>query len=118
MVKSNEAHEGASDAPKEQFATDFEALKQSFGQLREDVTRILGTTLEVGKGGAESLKYRARHAAEVAAGEVKDYVHNGKEHIHESFDKLGHKIEERPLTSAAIALGIGFILGTILHSKR
>jgi hypothetical protein len=36
----------------------------------------------------------------------------------ESVEKLGQKIGERPLLSAAIALGIGFILAKLLTTKR
>ena len=36
----------------------------------------------------------------------------------ESFEKIGQKIGERPLLSAAIALGIGFVLAKLLTTRR
>jgi ElaB/YqjD/DUF883 family membrane-anchored ribosome-binding protein len=125
MHKTNDAQTEVSDDSKERFSSDFDQLKSSFAQLREDVSKLVGNTLGTGKSGAEMLKDRAAGAvgdlkdrAADAVGDLKDRVDDGKERIHESFDRLGKKISERPLTSAAIALGIGFLLARLLHPKR
>jgi ElaB/YqjD/DUF883 family membrane-anchored ribosome-binding protein len=114
MTKTNELDTENSETPNSRFASDFESLKGSFAQLRQDVTDLLGNTLGTGKSGAELLKARAS----AAVGGIEDRISDGKDHLLESFDSLGKKIGERPLLSAAIALGAGFVLARLLRSKR
>jgi ElaB/YqjD/DUF883 family membrane-anchored ribosome-binding protein len=114
MTKTSERHTDESSDPKEQFSSDFDTLKTSFVQLRDDVHKLLGDALGAGKSGAGAIKDRAADAV----GDLKDRIHDGKDHLRDSVDKLGKKIEERPLMSVAIALGIGFLLARLLHPKR
>jgi hypothetical protein len=53
-----------------------------------------------------------------AVGDLKNRILDGKDHMQDSMQKLGKKIEDRPLFSVVIALGIGYVLATLLHSKR
>jgi ElaB/YqjD/DUF883 family membrane-anchored ribosome-binding protein len=107
MTKTSQHHEPSTNARTRRFSSDLETLKGSFADLRDDVSRLLDNTLGTGKSGAGVLKDRAA----TAVGDLKD---RGAE----SVDKLGQKIGERPLLSAAIALGIGFILAKLLTTKR
>ncbi|MGD1276400.1 MAG: hypothetical protein ABR964_04155 [Tepidisphaeraceae bacterium] len=114
MTKTNEHHAEVKDEPKDRFSSDLETLKSSFAQLRDDVTKLLHNTFGTGKSGAEMLKDRAS----TAVVDLKDRVGEIKDCGVESVEKLGQKIGERPLLSAAIALGIGFILAKLLTTKR
>jgi hypothetical protein len=103
MTTANEQHLELQDEFKDRFSSDLQTLKASFGKLREDVSKILDNTLGTGKSGAGLLKDRVEHLR-----------HGGVE----SVEKIGHKIGERPLLSAAIALGIGFVLAKLITTKR
>ena len=114
MTKTNERHADESHESKEQFSSDFDTLKTSFVQLRDDVHKLLSDALGAGKTGAGAIKDRAADAVDG----LKDRVHDGKDRVQDSVEKFGKRIEQRPLISVAIALGIGFILARLLHPKR
>lgn len=114
MTKTNEHHAEDKDESKDHFSSDLESLKSSFAQLRDDVTRLLDNTLGTGKSGAEALKDRAAGAV----AEAKDRIEELKDGGAESCRKFEEKMSERPLLSAAIALGIGFFLARLLSARR
>jgi len=114
MTKTNEHHATANDESRDRFSSDLETLKSSFVQLRDDVTKLIDSTMGTGKSGAGMLKDRAS----TAVGDLTDRMGDLKDYGVESVEKLGQKIGERPLLSAAIALGIGFVLAKLLTTKR
>ena len=111
MTKTDEHHV---DEAKDRFSSDFETLKSSFAQLRDDVTQLLGNTLGTGKSGAGMIKDRAA----TAAVDLKDRLGDLKDYGVDSVEKYGQEIGKRPLLSVAIALGIGFVLAKLLTEKR
>lgn len=113
MAKISEDIGEEKDQASDRLHHDLESLKKSFGQMREDVTKLLGYVLETGKDGAGVVKARASSALD----DVKDCVGEFKDRGAESVEQLGKKIEENPLASTAIAFGIGFVLARLL-SKR
>ena len=114
MTETNKHHAEAKDEPKDRFSSDFKDLKSDFTQFREDITKLLADALGAGKNGAGMLKDRAS----TAVVDLKDRVGDLKDYGVESVEKIGQKIGERPLLSAAIALGIGFVLAKLLTTKR
>ena len=117
MTKTNEQPTDAKHEaldPRDNLASDLETLKTSFAQLRDDLSRLLDNTLDTGKNGAGRLKARA--AAGVV--DIEDRLADLKDRGGESLDKFGRKIGERPLLSAAIALGIGFVLARLFSPRR
>ena len=114
MIKTNERDAEAKVESQDRFSSDFETLKSSFAQLRDDVTNLLKNSVGTGKSGAGVLQNRAS----TAVVDLKDRLGDLKECGVESVEKIGQKIGERPLLSAAIALGIGFVLAKLLTTKR
>jgi ElaB/YqjD/DUF883 family membrane-anchored ribosome-binding protein len=113
MAKINDDIGDLKDEARDRLSRDLESLKNSFAQMREDVTKLLGHVLETGKDGAGVVKARASGAVD----DVKDCLGECKDRGVESVEQLGQKIGENPLASTAIAFGIGFILAKLL-SKR
>jgi ElaB/YqjD/DUF883 family membrane-anchored ribosome-binding protein len=107
MTETNEYHAEVKDEPRDRSPSDLDTLKSSFAQLRDDVIKLLHDTLGTGKSGALILKDRASSA-------VADVKDRGVE----SVEHFGRMIGERPLLSAAISLGIGFVLADLLTTKR
>jgi ElaB/YqjD/DUF883 family membrane-anchored ribosome-binding protein len=95
------------------FAADLESLKKSFGQLRSELTHLVGNAVGAGKSGAGALREKAHDAVDG----VKHGLGAIREKGSESFESLEQKIAERPLTTALIALGVGYMLGK-LFSRR
>jgi ElaB/YqjD/DUF883 family membrane-anchored ribosome-binding protein len=88
-------HPEAGDA----FASDLGDLKESFGQLRQDMQQLVRNALESGRSGARAVGKRAADAVDGLKG-----MGSG------SFDAVGEWVAERPLTAALIGLAAGFIL--------
>ena len=88
-------------------SADFEALFDELKQLRADLAKVAKVT--------ESL---VKHAG----GEATDFATEAGEQAWKkakgSFEDVTKQIEERPLGSAAIALGVGVLLGLIVSGRR
>lgn len=83
---------------------DFDALKADLAQLRNDIRGMSGHAVDAARTGVGAAKERVQHAAHAAADIAKDNV--------KSFEK---KIEDHPLQSVAIALGVGVLIGSLLR---
>lgn len=88
----------ATNAEKE-----LQELKQEFATLREELAGIGKTVSNLAHSAADEGRDRVRSAAE-----------RSRQQARETWGAFEHEIEERPMTSIAVALGIGFILGKLL----
>jgi len=102
MSKSNEQHAAVKEDSTDRFSSDFEELKSSFSQLREDVTTLLSNASGTAKSGAGMLKEQARNIK-----------HRGIESVEEVEDR----ISQRPLRSMAMAAGIGFLFALFMRRR-
>jgi ElaB/YqjD/DUF883 family membrane-anchored ribosome-binding protein len=82
---------------------ELEELKQEFARLRADMSEL-----------TETLKRLARSTAEEGRERLRSTAEQSREHARQRWDSIEREIEQRPMTSVAIALGIGFILGKLL----
>lgn len=78
-------------------------LKEDIARLREDLAKLVGTVGETAKAGLKG----ARADAGAAAGEAGDWAEA-------QYHNMRTCIREQPITSCAIAAGVGFVLGQIL----
>jgi ElaB/YqjD/DUF883 family membrane-anchored ribosome-binding protein len=86
---------------------DIEALQAEIKQLRADLAKLTETFRDVLRhGGAEAIN-RARESGEKLWGEAKKRAHGVTE-----------EIEEKPVTAAITAFGLGIILGMLFSSRR
>jgi ElaB/YqjD/DUF883 family membrane-anchored ribosome-binding protein len=113
MSKISDDSGDLKDEAGDRLSRDLDGLKNSFAQMREDVTKLLEHALDTGKHGAGVVKDRASSAVS----DVKDCLGEFKDRGVDSIEQIGQKIGENPLASTAIAFGIGFILAKLL-SKR
>jgi len=86
-------------------------LSQSVSQLQADVGTLLSHTMEAGKSGVGVLRTQAHQAMDGIKNRVADFKQAGADSIH----SVEGRIEESPFTSVVIAMGIGFILASVLH---
>jgi ElaB/YqjD/DUF883 family membrane-anchored ribosome-binding protein len=87
-------------------AADFDALKESVSQLRSDLDNLLSTAVGAGKSGVNALKESAA-----------DVVDGIKEQGQMAAGALEKRMSRNPLSTAAIAVGIGFILAKFMRRK-
>lgn len=115
---------GVKDEAKDRFADDIDGLKESFTQLKADLYKMFDDAVGTGKAGARvvgdhahqavgSAKEQAQWAYDRARKNARDMKDRGVEQV----DTLGEKIAENPLTSAAIAFGIGFIISRLMSRR-
>jgi ElaB/YqjD/DUF883 family membrane-anchored ribosome-binding protein len=92
---------------KTQTAADLDTLAEDMATLKRDFSALL-----------ENLKSSANGAARGAAARVGDKANDLYDEMHErsrqSAEAVRHEVEERPLTSLAIAFAVGFIGGRLL----
>lgn len=90
-------------ATKTEAEKEIDSLKADLHTLREDIAKL---TEAFKRQGTEQAKARYQQAKATA----EDYG----EQARKVADDVGHRIEERPLTSVLSAFGIGFIVGRLL----
>ena len=97
-----------------------EDIQRDVQALRDDLARLAGQVGELlSAGGAEALsglKQRVRRAQEELDDTVADVGERGREALSEVSDHLGEALQEsmqeHPLTTIALAVGLGFLFGT------
>jgi ElaB/YqjD/DUF883 family membrane-anchored ribosome-binding protein len=96
------------------------ALKSDIEEIKSILTDYINTSVQQGRG---NLHNKAEHLKDIAyqAGEtIRDRYQSGKSAVQtgltESQTKIEDTIRERPITSAAIAFGVGVMFASLLNS--
>ncbi|NBD96264.1 MAG: DUF883 family protein [Gammaproteobacteria bacterium] len=86
-------------------ATDKEVqeLRNEIAALKEELSNIGNTVSNIARSATDEGRERVRAAAE-----------HSREQARQTWGAFEREVEERPMTSIAAALGIGFILGKLL----
>lgn len=86
-------------------ATDkeLEALKNQYESLKSDLAEMTQTVTNLARDGVEEGRQRTVGA-----------VQQRREQARETWGVVEKEIEERPITTLAVALGVGFILGKLM----
>lgn len=82
---------------------DIKELRQEYASLKSDLSEMSETLSSLARDGVAEGRERVRGAAK----------RSGKK-AREAWDVVEHEVEDRPITSLAVALGIGFALGKVL----
>ena len=82
---------------------DLKELKSEYASLKSDIGEMSKTLSKLGRDGLAQGRDRVYSATE-----------QSRERAKETWGKFEHEIEERPITSLAVALGVGFVLGKLL----
>lgn len=65
----------------------------------------------------DSSSNEFERAARKVGKEVRGFVENASDQLSDVSDKVTGEIRNNPIRSSAIALGVGFILGSLLHHR-
>ena len=82
---------------------ELQELRDELATIRKDMSEIGKTVSQLARSATEEGKDRVRAAAE-----------QSREQARETWGAFEKEVGERPMTSLAAALGIGFILGKLL----
>src|SRR2546430_883691 len=106
------------DEAKDKLSGDIDDLKTSFSKLRSDVMNLLHDTVGVGKSGVATVKRTGLAAVGDVKDNVTDHLHDLQDRGAESLEAIGKKIADNPVTAAAIAIGVGFLLAKMFSHKK
>lgn len=86
-------------------ATDKELkeLKDEFSALKSELSKI-----------SKTVSHLAKTATDEGHGRIRAAADQSREQARQTWGEFEKEIEERPMTSIAVALGIGLILGKLL----
>jgi ElaB/YqjD/DUF883 family membrane-anchored ribosome-binding protein len=100
------------------FRGDVEAIKDDIAVLKSDLAAAMRDLIEASKAGTEDARHRLQ---EMVAARL-DGLNEAAESLSErSKQVLGHvqrRVEEKPIQTLAIALGVGALLGMIFLGAR
>ncbi|SEF61256.1 DUF883 family protein [Nitrosomonas ureae] len=94
-------------ATADEFSKEMDQIKKDFASLRNDIGSIL-----------TSVKDLAEKQGQNVADLAQDTEKTVKNQAKEAGENMEKYIEERPLTSALVAFGSGFIIGMLLSNRR
>lgn len=114
--RSTAAGNGGNLTSKE-MDREIERLKNDMAQISQHVSKLLNAT---GSHAARNARYQAARARKSVDGVISDATEIGSEAadaMREVRDTLADAVEEsvqnRPFTTLAMALGVGFVVGAI-----
>ncbi|MDT8408131.1 MAG: hypothetical protein RQ741_00900 [Wenzhouxiangellaceae bacterium] len=82
---------------------ELQELREEFASLKSDITDIGKTVAQLARSKTSEGRERVRNVA-----------NQSREQARETWSAFEAEVEERPMTSLAIALGIGFLMGKLL----
>jgi ElaB/YqjD/DUF883 family membrane-anchored ribosome-binding protein len=89
-----------------QTEADIQSLSEELKQLRSEFSKI-----------AQLLESAARHAGDEATQAARDAGERAWGEVKSRADSLAHRIEEKPVSSAAWAFGIGIVIGLLCRGR-
>lgn len=102
------------------FKKDIEGLGQQAGVIRKDVSSFAHDAMGAARDGATELKEGARHAVDTAKDKLsaasdtmKHKYEDAKDHAAEMTHSLKGYVSDHPISSVAVAAGVGILLGMI-----
>jgi len=81
----------------------MDKLKDDFGRVKSDVSDLAGSAADAAKQGARD-----------AVDSVKEKVGDAQKYAEQQIESLVKCIKDRPVTSALVGIGVGFLIAKLL----
>lgn len=94
-------------AAADEFSKEMEQLKKDFATLRGDIGAIMTSMKDLSEKQGQNIADIAHDAEKAVKNQAKKTGENVEKYI-----------EDRPLTSALVAFGGGFVIGMLLSNRR
>lgn len=88
-------------------------LQAQVAALKEDIANIAATIAKIGKNTARDATRSAASSYETAKVRGEETLDDIRLHARELEDQLAQSVRENPLTTIAVAAGVGFLLALI-----
>jgi ElaB/YqjD/DUF883 family membrane-anchored ribosome-binding protein len=96
------------------FNQDLHKLNDGLHTLRTDVGNVAHEAGDALRSGAAQVQQRAGHAVDVA----KENIHDAEKYVANAADSLKELVVRNPVTSVAIAAGVGLLIGSLFLRAR
>jgi len=93
---------------------ELKELREEFTSLKSDVSEIGKSLSKLAQDSASEGRDKIRDAAEEGRERLSAAARRSGQQVRRGWDTFEGEIEDRPMTSLAVALGLGFILGRLL----
>lgn len=94
-------------ATNDDISKELEALKKDLASLRGDIGGL-----------SQAVKDAGEHKGEAAVRRVREKGDDLRKQGEDAIEKVGHKIDEKPMTSVLKAFGTGLLVGLLLNQRR
>lgn len=126
-VRSTEFHGGTTSTGSD-LQKDLDDLKKDFTVLKKDMGELIGSIMSLGKSSASSAYSKAHEEVSRQASKLGDVYGSARTQGARAYESLRSQggvatesvqqtIEEHPMTSVIVALGVGIILGRTLAGR-
>ena len=96
-------------------AGDQASFEAEFARLRDDVTSLMETVKDLAAKEAHSVAETVRHGIDGAAERVRSGSKRVKDSAQDAAASLQANVEEHPIPSVLLALGLGVVVGMLLR---
>jgi ElaB/YqjD/DUF883 family membrane-anchored ribosome-binding protein len=126
--QSGTEFQGGTTGTQSDFNKELSDLKSDLANLKKDMGELLSSLMSVGKSGASSAYGRASDEVSRQISKLGGVYGSARDQGSKAFESLKsgtgaatesiqQTIEERPMTSVIVALGVGIILGRVLSGS-
>jgi len=105
-------------AQSETYRKELDDLKRDLANLRNDMGELVGTLTSMGKQSANVAWEKAQDQLNTRLRQLNDTYESMRAQSGRAAESVQQTIEERPVTSVLVALGVGFVLGKIMAMRR
>jgi ElaB/YqjD/DUF883 family membrane-anchored ribosome-binding protein len=117
MSTAQDSFRGVRDDARERIQSDLRDLKNNFNQLKNDVSTIVANAVGATKSSARGSVDVARDQANAAVERARESYEELKAKGTDQYAHLGQLVGDRPVTSALVAFGVGFVLAKFLTRR-
>ncbi len=87
----------------------------SISDIKGDVQTLKRDLTDMASGVASEGRAAVQHGYERASERAHDMMNKGKEEVERAHDSLAEYVSKRPITSLAIAFGVGAVLARLMR---
>lgn len=97
-------------------AKSYEDLETEIGQLRSDISKLSETLQKIVSSEVDTTKAKMRSGLDSAAQSAARRVGEARARVDASADEFEALVRDRPFASVLVALGAGFVVGSVVGS--
>lgn len=100
------------------FRKDVDAIRDDISMLKTDLGSAMRDLIDAGKSGADDARKRLQELVGARLETLNDAAQQLSEKSREVFGKVRKRVEEKPVQTAAIAVGVGVVIGLLYFGLR